>query len=284
MNSGDWALIIYTLAIQSAAGIFVASRLVVAGETEKAIRMRLLWLVGGLGAVGLLASFLHLGSPLNALLTMSNLSSSWLSREILFTLLFAGAWLVSLVLEMRGVGSHGLRNGWAAVAGLLGLSLVYVMSMIYRSLAFPAWAHVSTTASFFATTGLIGTVAVFASQCMRKGDEEPRGMTALLFSALAMLVLQMMTISSHAAYLGSAGKEAQMTAAMLSGSLVGLLWARVALVVVGAAVVMPWAWRRMSLGKLTAPAPVAGALVALVGLGELLGRLLFYVTRVKIGL
>lgn len=282
--SGEWALILYTLSIQSAVGIYVVSRVLVAGEEEKASRMRFLWIVGGLGVAGVLASFLHLGSPMGAFLTMSNLGTSWLSREILLTLLFAGAWALTLVMEMREVGSRSLRNGVAVVGGIIGLALVFSMSMIYRSMAFPAWAHISTTVSFFATAGLIGTAAVFAGQCMRKADAEPKGITALLFGGLAMLALQMMTLSSHAAYLGGAGKEAQMTAAMLSGDMVVLLWARVALVVVGAAVLMPWAWRRLSLKNGAALVPVAAVLVTLVSLGELIGRFLFYTTGVKIGL
>lgn len=35
-----------------------------------------------LAVIGVLSSFSHLGNPMNAYLTMSNLSSSWLSREI----------------------------------------------------------------------------------------------------------------------------------------------------------------------------------------------------------
>lgn len=278
----DWALIIYTLCIQSAVGIYVVSRLVVAGEADKASRMRFLWLVGGLGVAGVLGSAMHLGNPANALLTMSNLKSSWLSREILFTILFAVAGVVSLVLEARAVGSTALRNGWAVVAGALGLGLVYVMSMIYRSMAFPSWTHFSTTTGFLATAGLIGTVAVFAGESLRKGDGEPRGMKGLLFGALAMLAVQMVTVASHLAYLGGAGKQAQMTAAMLTGDMAVLLWARVGLVVVGAAICLPWAWQQQGVKqKLSFVAPAA---LALVGLGELAGRVLFYATRIKIGL
>lgn len=282
--SGEWSLILYTLCIQAAVGIFVASRAVVAGEEEQANRMRFLWIVGGLGVAGVIASVLHLGNPMNAFRTMSNLATSWLSREILFTILFGLTGGLTLVLELKQIGSRSLRNGVAAVAALVGVGLVFVMSMIYRSFAFPAWAHLSTTASFLATTGLIGTAAVFAGQCMRRGEDQPKGLSGLVYGALAMLALQMVSVSSHAAYLGGAGKEAQMTAAMLSGEMALFFWARVALVVIGSAVVMPWVWRRVGTQNGAALAPVAGLLVALVTLGELLGRFLFYATAVKIGL
>ncbi|HWI61296.1 MAG TPA: DmsC/YnfH family molybdoenzyme membrane anchor subunit [Symbiobacteriaceae bacterium] len=274
----DWALILYTLCIQAAVGIYVVSRFVVAKETQPTERTRYLTLVLALGVAGVLGSTLHLGSPAGALLTMSNLGSSWLSREILFTILFGVAGICSLVLELKSIGTAEGRNGWAVVTGLLGVALVVVMSMIYRSMAFPSWTHFSTTTGFLATAGLIGTVAVFAAESLR-GKAEGCSVTATVVGAAAMLALQMVSVVSHLVYLGSAGKQAQMTAAMLSGDLSVFLWARVLLVVVGAAICVPWAWKQPAVKKAV---PVAA--IALVGLGELVGRVLFYATRVKIGL
>lgn len=284
MNVHDWSLIIYTLCLQSAAGIYVVSRAVAWKETEKARRMQLLWLVGGLGIAGVLASMLHMGYPWNAVLTMTNFRTSWLSREIVLTVSFGVAWLVSLLLERQGLGTTLMRNAWAVVASLLGLGLVGVMSMIYRSTAFPAWEHVSTTVGFYATAGLIGTTAVFAVQCCRQGEEEPKGLSALVIGALAILAVQMAAISAQGAYLGTAGPEAQATAALISGKYAWLNWSGIVLTVVGAAIFMPLAWRRWTLKNAASMPWLAGALVALVGLGELAGRVLFYATRVKIGL
>lgn len=280
----DWPLIVYTLCLQSAVGIYVLSRAVVWAEAEKARRMRFLWLVGGLGVAGLLASFMHMGYPWNAMLTMSNLGTAWLSREIVLTISFGLAWLVSLLLERQSVGSVPLRNGWAVVASLLGLALVYVMSMIYRTTAFPAWEYGGTTVGFYATAGLIGTAAVFAGQCCQKGEAEPKGLSALVIGGLAMLAVQMAVVAGHGVYLGTAGPEGQATAALISGQYAWLYWSRIIFVAAGAAIFMPLAWRRWAQKRVAAMPVFAGALVALVGLGELLGRVLFYAARVKIGL
>ncbi|MDF2626939.1 MAG: dmsC1, partial [Symbiobacteriaceae bacterium] len=94
MNAHDWPLIIYTLCLQSAVGIYVVSRMVAWTQAEKPQRMRFLWLVGGLGVAGVIASTLHMGYPWNAVLTMSNLGTSWLSREIVLTISFGVAWIV----------------------------------------------------------------------------------------------------------------------------------------------------------------------------------------------
>lgn len=284
MNMHDWSLILYTLCLQSAVGIYVVSRIVVWNEETKAARMRFLYLALGLGVAGVIASLTHLGYPLNALKTMSNLGTSWLSREILLTALFGVAGIGSVLLERQAVGSVQTRNGWAALTSLLGLGLIFVMSMIYRSTAFPAWEHVSTTLIFFATAGLIGTAVVFAGQCARKGDEEPKGLTGLVVGAAAALAVQVAAIALHGVYLGTAGPEAHATAALMSDSWSVLYWGQILCLVVGAGICMPLAWQRVVQKKLASLPQFAGALVALVALGELAGRVVFYATRVKIGL
>ncbi|HYF75746.1 MAG TPA: DmsC/YnfH family molybdoenzyme membrane anchor subunit [Symbiobacteriaceae bacterium] len=284
MNTHDLPLIIYTLCLQSAVGVYVVSRMVAWTQAEKAQRMRFMWLVGGLGVAGVIASFLHMGYPWNAALTMTNLGTSWLSREIVLTVSFGASWLVSLLLERQGVGSIQVRNAWATWTSLLGLGLVFVMSMIYRTTAFPAWEHGSTTVGFYATAGLIGTAVVFAAQCCKKAEEEPKALTALVIGGVAMLALQMAAVASQGAYLGSAGPEAAETAALLAGPYAAFHWARVILVVVGTAILMPLAWRQWAQKKVASMPGLAGALVALVVVGELVGRILFYSTRVKIGL
>lgn len=284
MNAQDWALIIYTLFLQSAVGIYAVSRAAVWKETERVERMRFLWLAAGLGIAGVLASFLHLGYPGNALLTMSNLGSSWLSREILLTVCFGAAGLISLFLEHREVGDVNLRNGWAVLTGIVGIALVYVMSMIYRSTAFPAWEHVSTTVGFLATAGVIGSVVVFGRQCCRKGETASTGMTILATLALALLTVEIAAIVTRAVYLGSAGAEAQATAALLMGQYGVLYVFRVILLLVGAAIFVPLVWRMWAEKRAAVVPKLAGAMVALVALGELTGRVLFFATRVKIGL
>jgi anaerobic dimethyl sulfoxide reductase subunit C len=284
MNIHDLPLIIYTLCLQSAVGIYVVSRMMAWTQTEKAQRMRFMWLVGGLGVAGVIASALHMGYPWNAVLTMSNLGTSWLSREIVLTVSFGAAWLISLIFERQEAGKVETRNGWAILTSLIGLSLIGVMSMIYRTTAFPAWEHGSTTVGFYATAGLIGTAVVFAGNCYKKAGEEPKGLSALVIGGLAMLALQMAAVASNGVHLGSAGPEAAETAALLAGPYAAFYWARVILVVAGAAIVMPLAWRRWAQQKVTSLPGLAGALVALVVVGELVGRILFYSTRVKIGL
>ncbi|MFA6165459.1 MAG: DMSO/selenate family reductase complex B subunit [Gemmatimonadaceae bacterium] len=101
----------------------------------------------------LMASFLHLGQPRHAWRALANLRTSWLSREVLFAALFAGA--------LVGVLATGGRGIW--IASVIGLALIISMAQVYRLRTVPEWNHRATTASFFVTTLLLGGVMHGAS-------------------------------------------------------------------------------------------------------------------------
>ena len=104
----------------------------------------LLVYAGVAAAVGLLASFWHLGKPLRAWRAFSQWRTSWLSREgVLAVASFAPA--VVLLLLLSGDGGTELAATTriaAAMLALLGLATVACTAMIYASLKpIPAWRH-----------------------------------------------------------------------------------------------------------------------------------------------
>ncbi len=98
--------------------------------------------------VALLASFVHLGRPRHAWRAIANLRTSWLSREVLSAALFASALAAALTTGGRGM--------WLANAA--GLALIISMAQVYRLRTVAAWNPRATTASFFVTTLLLGSV------------------------------------------------------------------------------------------------------------------------------
>lgn len=99
----------------------------------------LLVFAGITAAIGLLASFWHLGKPLRAWRAFSQWRTSWLSREgVLAVASFAPA--LALLLTMPG---HGMPARIAAgVLALLSIATVVCTAMIYASLKpIPAWRH-----------------------------------------------------------------------------------------------------------------------------------------------
>ncbi|MCK7483603.1 MAG: dimethyl sulfoxide reductase anchor subunit [Candidatus Moduliflexus flocculans] len=90
----EWPLVAFTVLGQAAVGIFVLFHLpFLARFRAPTYGWRITWLVTLalvllLAGLAVLVSFFHLRHPLRARFALSNLRSSWLSREILFELVF----------------------------------------------------------------------------------------------------------------------------------------------------------------------------------------------------
>ena len=138
MNTTELALVIFTIFAQMSVGAFLvlggvhffATRYAGIEEADKLSTYALL-AIGPVMVVGLIVSFFHLGNPINAPRAIMNLGTSWLSREILFGVLFAGAGFLFALMQWRKWGSAGLRNIIALVAAVFGLGLVFSMAMVY---------------------------------------------------------------------------------------------------------------------------------------------------------
>lgn len=104
----------------------------------------LLLVAGALAAIGLLASFWHLGKPLRAWRAFSQWRTSWLSREGVFAVAsFAPACALALLLPGDGAPQIDIAiRLLAAVLALLSLATIACTAMIYASLKpIPAWGH-----------------------------------------------------------------------------------------------------------------------------------------------
>jgi anaerobic dimethyl sulfoxide reductase subunit C (anchor subunit) len=190
------SLVAFTLLGQTAVGMFWAlalvSRRVPGGAT---------WVRGPTLVVGVLllaagvSAVLHLGTPRNAWRALSNVGSSWLSREVALTGLFVVGWLVVTfmrdVLPAAGPGSAaGGAAGMApaaadlatALTALVGGALVYAMARVYRLRTVPAWDTRITPLSFYLTTLSLGAPAAALALSLATSD-------AILGSAEALRAL-----------------------------------------------------------------------------------------------
>src|SRR5690554_3591581 len=170
MEVREWALIIFTILAQMAVGSFIvivvvhffASRKAGGAEADR-MSDRALLALGPILVIGTVASLGHLGNPMNAFRAVNNVGSSWLSREILFNLLFLVVGGAFAIMQWRKLGTPAARNALAWVAAALGVALVFSMSQVYAIRTVPVWDTVATPISFFATTFLLGTLAVGAA-------------------------------------------------------------------------------------------------------------------------
>jgi anaerobic dimethyl sulfoxide reductase subunit C len=164
----EWPLVGFTLLAQTGVGIFLTfalplalSRPAFTGDARPVLLRALLFVLGLLVAGGAF-SFFHLGNPRNAPKTLSNLGQSWLSREILFELVFIGGLAVLILLEWMNRGDRSVRALLYGMAGLAGAGLVLSMSRIYRLKSVPPWDRAFTPLSFIMTALTVGAAGAFA--------------------------------------------------------------------------------------------------------------------------
>ena len=124
-----------------------------------------------LGMIGLVASLLHLGSPLGAWRVFLGLKTSWLSREVVLfgmwmpvLMLYAGMLWYPTAVEylpaaLQTVLPSGLVNGVGVLATVFGLLSVYCSIMVY----------VDTKREFWSLSKTCG--AVFRNHLVRRNGE-----------------------------------------------------------------------------------------------------------------
>ncbi len=172
----EWSLVIFTVLSQTAAGlaVFAGGLRLWQGRSLDPVLMSV---VAGLMAVAMVASTLHLGRPRNAVRSLRNLRTSWLSREIA---------LASVLLVTAGAGTVGEWPAWLAAAA--AMAFLFGMSKVYMQRTVPAWNHWRTPLAFAATAMLLGGLtgnAVFWSHAGDGGWIAPIVSWAALAVALA---------------------------------------------------------------------------------------------------
>jgi anaerobic dimethyl sulfoxide reductase subunit C (anchor subunit) len=307
MDVREWALIGFSLLTQLAVGAFVvlgivhyfAQRAKGAAEADR-LSDRALLAIGPVLALGLVASLFHLGNPLNAPRAVTNLGSSWLSREILLSVLFVAVGAVFAFMQWRKLGSFGLRAAIAAAAAVIGLAAVYSMSMIYQLPTQPAWNTAFTPVTFFVTTLLLGVLAVGAAfvanyayvqrttpGCAQAQCELLRAsLRYFAIAAVGLMGIQLIVAPLLVAYLAASPVAAARESAALMYQQFGLVFGlRLALVFVGAGLLGLFLYRAATNpAQERAMGTLAYLAFAVVLVAEVLGRFVFYASHVKVGL
>lgn len=301
MVFNDWPLVIFSLLTQLAVGTFIVLgvvRLLTKSEQRETDFFRLLhW--GWIGSfvvvsIALLISLLHLGTPLNAPLTVLNLGSAWLSREILFGLLFALFAGLMALFQWRQIGTQSIRNLLYGLGTVSGLGLIFSMSMIYRYIETqPAWNTSYTTAMFFLTAGVLGSLAVavlgVTNAIFLKEDPQEawygQFLKGTIMTSLVLIGLDVIVYFFYVLGLFNGIPEAQATAVLLTNQFGLLFVLRILFVLLGAVLGGLYLTRLAKKEKaqnLMFAATLGAFLLVLTS--ELISRFLFYAANVRIGI
>ena len=308
METREWALIVFTILSQMSIGAFVVLGIVHFFAVRKAgpaeadrLSDRALLAIGPTLVLGMVASFFHLGNPLNGPLAVSNLATSWLSREILLVVSFCIVGAVFALMQWRKIGTPRIRNGLALIAALIGLAQVYSMSMVYVLPTQPYWSvPFATPLAFFITTFLLGALSIGSAlvanyaYVRRKQPACAETQCALLrdtvkgiaVAAVVLLGIQLVAAPLQLSLLAGQGEPAAIESAGRLTQEFGVLYGlRLVLVFVGAGLFGLFLYRNASVaGRERLMGNVVYTAFAFVLVAEVVGRFLFYAAHVKIGL
>lgn len=300
-------LVIFTIAAQMSAGSFIVLGLInllgigVKQETMEKVTNPALYAIGPLMVLGFVASATHLGHPLNALNAVRHFPTSPLSLEVVLGSAFLGAGALFAVLQWFKVGSFRLRQAVAVVAAALGVALVWAISQVYSLSTVPAWATYHTPMRFFLTAFLLGGLAVGAAlviaagiRARRSAEVDPaattvvtRSVRGIALGGLLALGAKFMGLPAYIGYLGAHPSPAAAESLHRLTDTYGIFSAAQTFLVFAGIALLGYLLYRMS-GKEGAGARLLSSIAVLAFLlvlaGEVIGRMLFYASMVRVGM
>ena len=153
MSNLELPLVFFTVLSQTAIGLVIISTLrqwAVDGPTGN---IRGEWVTAsGLIIAGMVASFFHLGHPLEGYTALKHLDKAWLSREVLGVSIFLGLTVLGMFMARDKI-SGPVAFG----AAIVGLATILFMGMTYSPPSYPAINNVLPLVFFLMTALLLGT-------------------------------------------------------------------------------------------------------------------------------
>ena len=162
----EWPLVAFTILGQMAVGVCLLVVLplsLYAGShffwtMARDTMLVFLTLVFGLLAAAAALSFFHLHHPFRARRVLTNLRTSWLSREILFELVFMALIALAFALVWTDHTAGLFFNAVLAAASIAGILFLISMTKLYMLSTLPVWNLAYTPLSFAATTLNLGAL------------------------------------------------------------------------------------------------------------------------------
>lgn len=275
---GETALLIFSLSMEASIGIMLFITLGKQLYTDKQFKYAAV-ISATSSVIGVLASLAHLGQPLSALNALSNLGSSWLSREVLFAGIFMGIAVVYALVQYFKQDNQSLSTILRWTGSVVGLITVFSMAKLYTTTSVPVWHGINTFVDFYASTIAVGALIFLATS-----QSELQKVNKKIFGliVLAAVIIQASVAVPYAIGLGLNGSAAQASAQILNtmSVAIGLKW----LLILGGAGLLMWptTQKAVTLETKSAAGMIYAAGAALV-IGEIIGKYVFYAAMVATG-
>lgn len=306
MNVREWALPVYTILMQLAVGalfiLWVIRSLVSSKfsnqEIDRIVRNPMM-VIAFTAAVAMAGAHFHLSKPFHSYLAVLNFKSSWLSREIVFSLIFMFSTVTLLYLTYFKTNQRTLitRLGWLTIA--VGCVLIYCMARIYLIPAQVAWNSTTVIVSFYATALTLGAMAIAClmvldlkfAEIQKADDIELRAQVIkYCFAGLTLLTGILVAFSFFIIYIQiyllSRGDLIARTSLSLLIELYMPLFVVRLVFLLYASFSLGIAVYRMYKSKATPQSMMMPVYLSclMILVGEIIGRFLFYATHIRVGL
>ncbi len=306
MNLREWALPVYTILVQMSVGTLLCLWILrTTGTTkfdkeviDRVIKNPLLIILITIG-FGMLGAHFHLSKPFLSFLAVRNFRTSWLSREIVFTLLYFLSTGLLWFFQWNLKGHWRVKTGLGWLAILFGFITVYCMGHIYLLPTQEAWNTPDTIISFFGSMLILGVIALgeilimdlrFRNVSQTAGATEwtvlaKMAVKRLALAAGVLLIPIFMINLLHLNTLRIGSTLAKASYDLLIQLYAPLLIARFLLLLVGVGIlvfpVIMMERSRKTVPDLFTPAYLACLMIIV---GEVIGRFLFYAAHIRMGL
>ncbi len=287
MISQNIPLIGFTLFSQLSVGALILYNLIIflptfRNKTHRPSQFKTIpIMVLGFILIAVLFSVFHLGKPFKALNTLENISSSWLSREIMILVAyFAFSGIFTLFIFTMSDWKR-LMLVTLNLATFSGIILIFTMSRIYSSLPIPAWQAIFTFLNFVAATLSLGAALLLMIQ-IKKGSLS--GQQSLAWILGIVLFLEILFIPVFLSYLDQNSTASQLSLKLLLEDFSLIFYLRLGFQILSLAFIFKAIYNIRSDTDENKKLiwPVIGA-ACCIFFNEILGRILFYAIEVPFG-
>lgn len=277
----EFPLALFTLLTQMAVGIVLTGRCMSAlsgeGGSRTMLRKQSLPALIFL-AVGAVVSLAHTGTPLYGPYTILGIGSSWLSREIASLGLVGASMLWLAWLSLKTEVSSRERPA-AALVIAFGLLMIFTVSQVYSRPTMPGWNNHGIFPLFLGSAFMLGAAwNMMSLSLLKPGDHS--GVNAGIIWAFVGYAAMAIGIPLAMASLGS---DANSGTFVIPQSCLPSSHALHAAVSALGLLVLVTAGLRSAMGKGLSPLlGVSGFLILAVG--EIFGRMVFYLSYSRLGM